>query len=382
MAVDQELSELTAVANLATTDILYLVRDPGGAGEADHKFAVSVMDARYQPLDADLTTIAGLAKADGNFIVGDGAAWIAESGAVARASLGLGSLATVNDAPVDGSQYTRQNGAWAAIAALPVVDETALVYKTGTPASTLTFDVTAYTAARVVTWPNAALTVAGLEVANIFSASQTVQRSVATSATTLATFSNTNTTNGGAVVILKGYWNETNTAFGANRNGGLVILQNRDATNGNYSAFLFRGSSDQTSCALYGINKTQGGEGAAEGEFAFNVRNTAQNVFEAMRLNYQGRLGVNVITGHAGKVHIDQSSTTGAIPVLLLDQADVSEEFIRLIGTSANAVLTQSIVEAADVATFTPVGYLKIYVQDDGNQVADGAYYLQFGTIA
>lgn len=42
-----------------------------------------------QPLDADLTAIAGLAKTDGNVIVGDGATWVAESGATARASLGL-----------------------------------------------------------------------------------------------------------------------------------------------------------------------------------------------------------------------------------------------------------------------------------------------------
>lgn len=46
--------------------------------------------AGYQPLDADLTTIGGLAKADGNFIVGDGSAWTAESGNTARTSLGVG----------------------------------------------------------------------------------------------------------------------------------------------------------------------------------------------------------------------------------------------------------------------------------------------------
>ncbi len=43
----------------------------------------------YQPLDAGLTDISGLAVTDGNIIVGDGANWVAESGATARASLGL-----------------------------------------------------------------------------------------------------------------------------------------------------------------------------------------------------------------------------------------------------------------------------------------------------
>lgn len=47
-----------------------------------------------QAYDADLTALGGLAKTDGNFIVGDGTTWVAESGATARSSLGLGSLAT------------------------------------------------------------------------------------------------------------------------------------------------------------------------------------------------------------------------------------------------------------------------------------------------
>ena len=43
----------------------------------------------FQAADADLTAIAALAKTDGNIIVGDGATWVAESGATARTSLGL-----------------------------------------------------------------------------------------------------------------------------------------------------------------------------------------------------------------------------------------------------------------------------------------------------
>ena len=49
-----------------------------------------------QPLDADLTAIAALANTDGNFIVGNGTTWVVESGATARTSLGLGSLATAS----------------------------------------------------------------------------------------------------------------------------------------------------------------------------------------------------------------------------------------------------------------------------------------------
>lgn len=46
-------------------------------------------DTAYQPKDSDLTDIAGLAKTDGNVIVGNGSAWVAESGSTARTSLGL-----------------------------------------------------------------------------------------------------------------------------------------------------------------------------------------------------------------------------------------------------------------------------------------------------
>ena len=80
-------------------------------------------------------------------------------------------------------------------------------------------------------------------------------------------------------------------------------------------------------------------------------------------------------------LHIDQSNSSGAKPVVTVDQADVSEEFIRFIGTSADGVLTQSVVEEGDQAGQTLAGWLKIYVQDDGNQVADAAYHIPFYTL-
>ena len=49
-----------------------------------------VIGTNVQAFDADLTTLGGLSKTDGNFIVGNGSAWVAESGATARTSIGLG----------------------------------------------------------------------------------------------------------------------------------------------------------------------------------------------------------------------------------------------------------------------------------------------------
>lgn len=50
--------------------------------------------AAYQPLDTELSAIAGLSSADGNFIVGSATGWVVESGSTARTSLGLGTMAT------------------------------------------------------------------------------------------------------------------------------------------------------------------------------------------------------------------------------------------------------------------------------------------------
>ena len=46
--------------------------------------------AAYQPLDSDLTTLAGLSNSDSEFIVGSGSTWTVESGSTARDSLDLG----------------------------------------------------------------------------------------------------------------------------------------------------------------------------------------------------------------------------------------------------------------------------------------------------
>jgi hypothetical protein len=97
--------------------------------------------------------------------------------------------------------------------------------------------------------------------------------------------------------------------------------------------------------------------------------------------NATGRIGFNQASP-AGQAHIAQSSASGAIPVVVLEQVDVSEEFTRYIGSAAAGVLTQSIVNASDVTTATLAGYVKVYVQDDGNQITDQAYYQPLYTLA
>ena len=66
--------------------------------EVSNQLAGLVVGTDVQAYDAQLADIAGLAVTDGNFIVGDGSNFVAESGATARASL---SLDTGNDVQFD-----------------------------------------------------------------------------------------------------------------------------------------------------------------------------------------------------------------------------------------------------------------------------------------
>jgi hypothetical protein len=66
------------------------------ANEAAFKATVNLeIGTDVQAYDADLTTLGGLSKTDGNIIVGNGSAWVAESGATARTSLGAATAADV-----------------------------------------------------------------------------------------------------------------------------------------------------------------------------------------------------------------------------------------------------------------------------------------------
>jgi hypothetical protein len=68
--------------------IAYVVYSSSNNGEIFVR-VTPIDENEYQNYDAGLTDIAGLTPTDSNIIVGDGTNWVAESGATARASLGL-----------------------------------------------------------------------------------------------------------------------------------------------------------------------------------------------------------------------------------------------------------------------------------------------------
>ena len=89
-----------------------------------------------------------------------------------------------------------------------------------------------------------------------------------------------------------------------------------------------------------------------------------------MMIDKSGNVGIGV-NPPIGQLHVDQKSTTAAIPVLVLDQADLSEEIIQFKTT----VGVGNPIEAVGGKVLTTTHFIKI-------RVPGGNRYIPCGTIA
>ena len=85
-----------------------------------------------------------------------------------------------------------------------------------------------------------------------------------------------------------------------------------------------------------------------------------------------GNVGIGGIATPTAQLHIDQSSASGAIPVLTLDQGDVSEEMMEFLCT----IGTGNAIEAVGAKSLTTTHFIKVTIQGGLTR------YIPVGTIA
>lgn len=91
---------------------------------------------------------------------------------------------------------------------------------------------------------------------------------------------------------------------------------------------------------------------------------------QRMIIDSAGNVGIGAGTP-TSQLHVDQASATGALPVLLLDQADVSEEMIEFVSVAG----VGNAIEAVALKTLTTTHFIKVTINGDTR-------YIPAGTIA
>ena len=207
-------AQLTSIAGLTPADNDVLVGNGGGTyelltGAGFRSSQGLVIGTDIQAFDADLTQLGNFAPADSEFLVGTGNGagdrWVLESGAVVRTSLGLGDIATQDQA-----SFIKTNGTSTITAAIPMNNQKI----TGLAAPTADQDAAnkGYVDAVVagLTWKNS---VKAATVANVtLSGAQTIDGVSLVAGDRVLVRAQTTSADNGIYVVAAGAWTRSTDA--------------------------------------------------------------------------------------------------------------------------------------------------------------------------
>lgn len=105
-------------------------------------------------------------------------------------------------------------------------------------------------------------------------------------------------------------------------------------------------------------------------EFQTNLANQSQTT--RLIIRGDGTIGIGGVTSPTAQLHVDQASTTGAIPVLLLDQADIDQPILEMVAD----IGVGSTIEAVGAKVLTTTHFVMVKIPGGLTR------YFPVGTIA
>lgn len=365
-----------------------------------------------QAWDAQLDDIAALAVTDGNFIVGNGSNWVVESGATVRTSLGLVAGGTGDiwvekagdtmtgpltiDGSTDAVQLTIQANSTQTANILEIQSSTGSVLFSIDDAGELFSKTT-------TTNPSSSHIVHSIET--IFNGSSgsgeraafhliSRNKTTGSSGTYRGIYQQSISTGPADITTLVGGHYRASQESGSADTLNIAIAGDfligtrvNNTINSGYGVRVSSPYGTGTITNLYGIFI----EDQSAGTNSFAILTNAGNVVineggdASTDFRVEGdtdtnllftdagddRVGVGIGASLLGKLHIDQASATAAIPVLYLDQADVSEEILEITSTAG----VGNAIELVGAKTLTVTEFIKVTI--NGN-----TRYIEVGTIA
>lgn len=164
------------------------------------------------------------------------------------------------------------------------------------------------------------------------------------------------------------FWDDTNNRLGIGTSSPSHLLEVQGSTSNLFkiertgasgsSSLRFENSDDRISEVGLGADEV----------FSIWVNNAATRAFN---IPESGSVGIGT-TSPGSTLHVDQSSTTAAMPVLTLDQADVSEEMIEFVTTIGEG----NAIEAVGSKSLTTTHFIKVTLPGGLTR------YIPCGTIA